>query len=40
MLSPKEFKALMMQKHNELLKLNREASELETLIEHNFKEVF
>lgn len=40
MLSPKEFKALMTQKHNELLKLNREASELEKLIEHNFKEVF
>lgn len=39
-LSVDEFKVLMKEKHNKLLKLNKEASELEKLIEHNFQEVF
>ncbi len=39
-LSVDEFKVLMKEKHNELLKLNKEASELEKMIEQNFQEVF
>ena len=39
-LSQKEFQKLMKEKHDELRKLNLEASELEKLIEQNFQEVF
>lgn len=39
-LSEDEFKKLISEKHNELQKLNSEASELEKLIDINFQEVF
>lgn len=39
-LSQKEFQKLIKEKHDELRKLNLEASELEKLIEQNFQEVF
>ncbi len=39
-LSEEEFKALMREKHQELQMLNKEASELEKLIDSNFSKVF